>query len=60
MGRSKAPFKGEGIAAMLLKLRVSKMRHDSTAARFSDVSLNAIDADGSGDSRVRTKKSDKL
>ena len=43
MGRSMTLFKGEGIAATLLKLRVSKMRHDSAAARFSDASLNAID-----------------
>lgn len=42
MVRSMAVFKGGGIEATWLKLRVWKMRHDSTAARFSDVSLNAI------------------
>ena len=42
MGRSMTLLKGGGIAATWLKLRVSKMRHDSTAARFSDASLNAI------------------
>lgn len=44
MGRSMTLLKGGGIPATWLKLRTSKKRHDSAAARFSDVSLNAIDA----------------